>query len=39
VEILQKVGEKFDVPVGTDIHSAEEAAIRLLSMNVLQIPL
>jgi len=38
LKILQKVGEKFDVPVVTDIHSAEEAAIAAQYVDVLQIP-
>lgn len=38
LKILQKVGQKFDVPVVTDIHSAEEAAIAAQYVDVLQIP-
>ncbi len=38
LKILQKVGLKFDVPVVTDIHSAEEAAIAAQYVDVLQIP-
>jgi len=38
LEILQKVGKKFDVPVVTDIHSAEEAAMAAKYVDVLQIP-
>ena len=38
LKILQKVGQKFDVPVVTDIHTAEEAALAAQYVNVLQIP-
>ncbi|MDB4062158.1 3-deoxy-8-phosphooctulonate synthase [Vicingaceae bacterium] len=38
LEILQKVGQKFDVPVVTDIHNAEEAALAAQYVDVLQIP-
>tara|TARA_R110002049_G_scaffold307084_4_gene506751 strand:- start:349 stop:1182 length:834 start_codon:yes stop_codon:yes gene_type:complete len=38
LEILQKVGKTFDVPVVTDIHSAEEAAMAAKYVDVLQIP-
>ncbi len=38
LKILQKVGERFDVPVVTDIHSADEAAIAAKYVDVLQIP-
>lgn len=38
LKILHKVGQKFDVPVVTDIHSAEEAAIAAQYVDVLQIP-
>ncbi len=38
LKILHKVGKKFDVPVVTDIHSAEEAAIAAQYVDVLQIP-
>jgi 2-dehydro-3-deoxyphosphooctonate aldolase (KDO 8-P synthase) len=36
--ILKKVGEHFDVPVVTDIHSAQEAAMAAAYADVLQIP-
>lgn len=36
--ILKAVGEKFDIPVVTDIHSAEEAAMAAQYVDVLQIP-
>jgi 2-dehydro-3-deoxyphosphooctonate aldolase (KDO 8-P synthase) len=38
LEILQKVGREFDIPVVTDIHSAEEAAMAAEYVDVLQIP-
>ena len=38
LEILQKVGRKFDVPVVTDIHSAKEAILAAHYVDVLQIP-
>ncbi len=38
LKILQKVGEKFDVPVVTDIHAAPEAAMAAEYVDVLQIP-
>lgn len=38
LKILQKVGQKFDVPVVTDIHSADEAAMAAQYVDVLQIP-
>lgn len=36
--ILRKVGERFDIPVVTDIHTPEEAAIAAPYVDVLQIP-
>lgn len=36
--ILKAVGETFDVPVTTDIHSEPEAALAAQSVDVLQIP-
>jgi 2-dehydro-3-deoxyphosphooctonate aldolase (KDO 8-P synthase) len=36
--ILKAVGEAFDVPVTTDIHSEPEAALAAQSVDVLQIP-
>ena len=38
LEILKKVGERFNVPTVTDIHTAEEAAIAAAYVDVLQIP-
>src|SRR6185437_5117261 len=38
LEILAKVRETFKVPVVTDIHSAEEAAMAAAYVDVLQIP-
>lgn len=38
LSILQKIGETFQIPVVTDIHSAEEASIAAKYVNVLQIP-
>lgn len=38
MEILKKVKEKFSLPVVTDIHTAEEAAIAARYVDVLQIP-
>ena len=38
LKILQKVGQKFDVPVVTDIHTAEEAMLAAKYVDVLQIP-
>lgn len=38
LEILRAVSEKFNVPVVTDIHSAEEAAVAANYVDVLQIP-
>ena len=32
------MGQKFDVPVVTDIHTAEEAALAAQYVDVLQIP-
>ena len=36
--ILKKVGEKFNIPTVTDIHSAQEAEIAAKYVDVLQIP-
>jgi len=36
--ILKKVGERFNIPTLTDIHTAEEAAIAAQYVDVLQIP-
>ena len=38
LEILQKVSNQFDIPVITDIHESEEAAIAAQYVDVLQIP-
>ena len=38
LEILKKVGERFNIPTVTDIHTAEEAAIAAKYVDVLQIP-
>ena len=38
LSILKKVGEKFNIPTLTDIHSKEEATIVANYVDVLQIP-
>lgn len=38
LEVLNEIGNKFDIPVITDIHTAEEAAIAAEYVDVLQIP-
>ena len=38
LEILKKVGERFNIPTITDIHTAEEASIAAQYVDVLQIP-
>lgn len=38
LKILAKVGRTFDIPVVTDIHTAEEAAIAAEYVDILQIP-
>ena len=38
LEILGAVGEKYNIPVLTDIHTAEEAAVAAKYVDVLQIP-
>ena len=38
LSILKKVGEKFNIPTLTDIHSEEEASIASQYVDVLQIP-
>lgn len=38
LSILKKVGEHFQIPVTTDIHSDEEAALAAQAVDVLQIP-
>lgn len=38
LNILKKVGERFDIPVVTDIHSAEDAEMAAKYVDILQIP-
>ena len=38
LELIKKVGEKFNVPTTTDIHSAQEAEMAAKYVDVLQIP-
>ena len=38
LKILKKVGETFNIPTVTDIHTAEEAAMAAAFVDVLQIP-
>jgi 2-dehydro-3-deoxyphosphooctonate aldolase (KDO 8-P synthase) len=38
LRILRKVGERFDIPTVTDVHSAEEAVMAAEYVDVLQIP-
>lgn len=38
LEVLAKVGREFEIPVVTDIHTAEEAAMAANYVDVLQIP-
>ncbi len=38
LNILKKVNEKYDLPVTTDIHSAEEATLAASYVDILQIP-
>lgn len=38
LKILRKIGETFDIPVVTDIHSEEDAAMAAEYVDVLQIP-
>ena len=38
LELIRKVGEKFGLPVTTDIHTAEEADIAARYVDILQIP-
>lgn len=38
LKILRKVGETFDIPVTTDIHTDEEAGIAAAYVDILQIP-
>ena len=38
LKVLQKIGKELDLPVVTDIHSAEEAAMAAEYVDILQIP-
>ncbi len=38
LELLAKVGDKYNVPLVTDIHTAEEAALAAKYVDILQIP-
>jgi len=38
LELIKKVGEKFNVPTTTDIHTAQEAEMAAKYVDVLQIP-
>ena len=38
LKILRKVGERFNIPVTTDFHSAEEAAMAAKYVDILQVP-
>lgn len=38
LELLRMVGDRFDIPVVTDIHTAEEAELAAQYVDVLQIP-
>lgn len=38
LKVLKKIGETFDIPVVTDIHEPEEAALAAEYVDVLQIP-
>ncbi len=38
LEILRRIGDHFQIPVTTDIHTAEEAAMAATYVDVLQIP-
>lgn len=38
LQLIKKVGEKFNIPTTTDIHTAEEAAMAAKYVDVLQIP-
>ncbi|MBP5366637.1 MAG: 3-deoxy-8-phosphooctulonate synthase [Bacteroidales bacterium] len=38
LKILQKVGQTFDVPVVTDFHAADEAAMAAEYVDILQVP-
>ena len=38
LDILKKIGERFNIPTITDIHTAEEASIAAQYVDILQIP-
>ena len=38
LEIIKKIGERFNIPTATDIHTAEEATIAASYVDILQIP-
>jgi 2-dehydro-3-deoxyphosphooctonate aldolase (KDO 8-P synthase) len=38
LELLKKTGQRFDIPVTTDIHSADDAAVAAEFADILQIP-
>jgi 2-dehydro-3-deoxyphosphooctonate aldolase (KDO 8-P synthase) len=38
LELIKKVGERYNIPTTTDIHTAEEAAIAANYVDILQIP-
>ena len=38
LEILRKVGERFDLPTVTDIHEVSDAALAAEAVDILQIP-
>lgn len=38
LEIIKKIGDHFDIPTTTDIHSAEEAELASKYVDILQIP-
>ena len=38
LELLKDIGKKYDIPVITDIHTAEEAIIAAQYVDILQIP-
>jgi len=38
LEILQEVGRKYNIPIVTDIHTAEEAVLAAKYVDILQIP-
>jgi len=38
LEIIQKIGQKYGIPVVTDIHTEEEAAMAAKYVDILQIP-